>query len=190
MNSEDASRLVFQDSPASAPLLFQNGIKLLFELWAATAASGHDAIRPIQVLALALQRPVGRLRGRDVAQVANLVCQLDLFGGGGQVRHVLDLQPLPLLLGQTLVVRHLLHQQADIPPEMLLQLLRRGLRVLDRVVENRSLKHRQVGNPADTRQDLRHRDRMVDVGTGVGVLAPLPAVLLRGKPQGCERRCR
>ena len=83
-----------------------------------------------------------------------------------------------------------LNQPPDLLPEKLVQLLRGGLRVLEGVVKNRRLKRRQLGDATHASQELCHRDRMIDVGSGIGVFAALSTVLLCREPQGGQQTCR
>src|SRR3979411_718591 len=65
------------------------------------AAQGiDDLLRPVEIFALARQRPAGWWTGSEVAQIADLVRELHQFGGRRQVRRGLDLKPLPGLLFQ------------------------------------------------------------------------------------------
>ena len=74
-------------------------------------------------------------------------------------------------------------------PNSRAQLLERGVGVLDGVVQQRRGEHLDVGDAALARQHLGERDRMVDVGRGLGVLAPLVAVLVRGERERPEQQC-
>jgi hypothetical protein len=86
-------------------------------------------------------------------------------------------------LGQALVVGHLLDHGGDARAELGAQLVGSGGGVLDGVVQQRRGQHLGVGHAALARQHLGQRDRVVDVGRGLGVLAPLVAVLVRGERQ-------
>ena len=55
-------------------------------------------------------------------------------------------------------------------------------------MEDRRLEHGEVAHAADAREDLGHRDRVVDVRRGAGALAALVAVLVGGEVQGVEER--
>lgn len=89
-----ASVLISESSPRSHSVHIakrrspaaQDIVELLFEVRIATAEPGDDFLGPIQIFALALQGPVERLSGGDVAHVASFVGQLDLFGSGREVR--------------------------------------------------------------------------------------------------------
>ncbi len=94
-------------------------------------------------------------------------------------------QELAQVLGRALVLRHLLdlgelgdavHQPRDVGAEVLLDVLDRGQRVLDGIVEQRGgdgfLIELEVGHQP------RHLDRMAEIGVAAG--ARLGAVLLHG----------
>ncbi len=61
------------------------------------------------------------------------------------------------------------------------QFLGRGGRVFDGVVQQRGGQHLGIAHAALAREHLRERDRGVDVGRGLGGLAPRVAVLVRGE---------
>jgi len=67
---------------------------------------------------------------------------------------VLYLQPLAFLLGQTLVVGELLHQQPDLLAKLFLRFLGRSLSILYCVVQEGRLETRQVRHSADAGQNL------------------------------------
>jgi len=77
---------------------------------------------------------------------------------------MLDLEALPFGLGQALVVRHFLHEHPDLVPETALQLIRRGIGVLDGVVQHRAHERHQVAHATDGGQHRRHFDGVIDVG--------------------------
>ena len=175
--------------PKCLPLFFQNGVKKLFERRIAAAASGHYLLRPIQVITFAAatasqQAAVSEMSARLQILSAILIClaPADKCGACSICNR------LRSCLGRLLSSVTSCTNNANRLPELLVQLLGRRRRVLDRVVENGRLKYRQVGNSTDAGQDLRHGDRMVDVRRGVGIFASLAAVLLGGKPQGGEER--
>jgi hypothetical protein len=56
---------------------------------------------------MALWRPICWRGNRDIANTANLVCNLQLFRAAGGLRRVLYLKSLPLRFGEGLVIRHL-----------------------------------------------------------------------------------
>jgi len=97
------------------------------------------------------------------------------------VRRVLDLSALAVCLGKGLVVGHLHDHVGDLPAEVIDQLRIRRLGVLDRVVQNGSDQRLQVIDPALGGQHVGQRDRVVDVRAGLGVLAPLRPVAVRGE---------
>ena len=96
---------------------------------------------------------------------------------------MLDLQAFPLRFRQPLVVRHFQHEGADLQSEKCLQLLRGGLRVFDGIVKNGSQQRRQVCHATYSGKERGDLDRVVDVGRGVDILAPLSTVLVSSKPQ-------
>ena len=101
---------------------------------------------------------------------------------------MLDLQALALRLRQALVVGDLGDDARDARAEGLDQLLVRGGGVLDRVVQQRGAQHLEVGHAALVHQHVGERDRVVDVGRGLRVLAPLVAVLVRGEGERLKKK--
>ena len=101
---------------------------------------------------------------------------------------MLDLGTLPLGLLERLVVGHFHHDGGDPAPEMLAQFRGGGLGILDRVVEQRRADDRRLGDAALAPEDVGERDRVVDVGRGLEVLAPLVAMLQSGELQRLEHR--
>jgi hypothetical protein len=99
------------------------------------------------------------------------------------VRRVLDLAALALRFRKQLVVRYFEDDARDPHAEGRLDLVGGGLRVLDRVVEQRGADHLPLAHAALVPQDLGERDRVVDVGRRGMVLSPLVAVLERGELQ-------
>lgn len=59
----------------------------------------YDRLRPVEVFQIPLDRPVGRRRCRNFAQVADLVGQLHQLCVPANVRSMLDLKPFGLCLG-------------------------------------------------------------------------------------------
>jgi hypothetical protein len=123
-----------------------------------------------------------------VAQVADLVGQLDQLRARADPGRVLDLQALALGLLQFLVVGDFHHHAGDALAELALQLLEAGVGILDGVVQQRRGEHLGVGDSSLAREHLGERDRVVDVGRGLRVLAPLVAVLVRGESQRAEEQ--
>ena len=145
-------------------------------------------LRPVEVLAAPRQVPFRRRPLGDVARVAELVGELHQLRLVRQLRRVLDLQALALGLGQALVVGDLGDDARDARAEGVDQLLVAGGGVLDRVVQQRRAQHLEVGDAALVHQHVGERDRMVDVGRGVGVLAALVAVLVGGEGQRLKKK--
>lgn len=76
----------------------------------------------------------------QVPQVVQFISQFDQFGLAAAMRRVFHLQALPLLLGQTLVIRHLLNDTSHGRSELRLELRRSGVCVLHRVMKESSLR--------------------------------------------------
>lgn len=76
----------------------------------------------------------------QVPQVVQFIRQFDQFGLVAAMRRVLHLQTLPLLFGQTFVIRHLLNDPSNLRSKRCLELCRSGVRVLQSVVKQRSLR--------------------------------------------------
>ena len=91
---------------------------------------------------------------------------------------MLDLELLAAVLGQGLVVGDLRDDRRDLLAERARELLARGLRVLDRVVEDGGEQSHAIAH-AMRPQHRHHREWMVDVRRPLLVLAPLIAVLVR-----------
>ena len=58
----------------------------------------------------------------DVMNIANLVSDLDLFRPFRQLLGMRDLKALTFLLWQSIIIRHLFHEQSHVLPKSLLQL--------------------------------------------------------------------
>jgi hypothetical protein len=99
---------------------------------------------------------------------------------------VLNLEPFALCFRQTLVVGNLFNQLPDFGAKTPFQLFSGGLGVFDRVVKDGSLKRGEISDTPHATENLRHFDRMIDVGACFPALAALIAVLVGGKVQGSE----
>ena len=88
---------------------------------------------------------------------------------------------LSLLARQRHVVGHLEHQRRHFGAELPLELFRRRVGVLDRVVERCRLKDRDVSDPAVGGEDRCDRNRMIDVRCLVAAFATLIAVFFGGE---------
>ena len=89
-------------------------VQLLLERPVGAAQAAHHLRRPLEVLGHPLLVPAVRRAPLQVPQVVQLVGQLDQLGLVAARGRVLHLQPLPLRLGQRLVVRHLGHDRAHL----------------------------------------------------------------------------
>ncbi|GAA0755237.1 hypothetical protein FHS52_000009 [Erythromicrobium ramosum] len=119
-------------------------------------------------------------RGLEVAKIGELVGQLDLLGivgGNGCLEH---LETFTLKLVEALVVGDLKHQTTDSLAEAFGKLLSRSPGVLYRVVQDRCCEDVRVLHPG-LDQDVRHVERVVDVGRRIDVLAALLAVTVGSK---------
>jgi len=103
-----------------------------------------------------------------------------------KVNVTLDLQELAFGFVERLVVGHFVNDVGDIFAENTYQFLVGRLGIFDRVVEDGRAKHYMVGNTALVDEDVGERDRMVDIGRSAFILAPLVAMLVRGKGQRLE----
>src|SRR5436190_4174360 len=146
-----------------------------------------DALGPVEVLALARTRPPDRRMLAQVAQVADLVGELDELGAARKMRRVLDLQALARVLAQALVVGDFHDDARDLLAEHARKLCARGFRVLYRVVQHRGTQRRGIGNAPFIVQHARQRDRVVDIGRRVPVLATLGPVLVRREREHVEK---
>src|SRR6202790_3415375 len=135
-----------------------------------------DLPRPVEVFALACQRPLGRWTGREVAQIADLFRELHQFGGRRQARRVLDLKPLPGFFVQPLVVRHFGDYRGNRFSKGPCQLRTRGPGVLDRVVKQGRCDNPRICDTALVPQNVGEGERVIDVWSRFLVLAPLVAV--------------
>lgn len=140
-----------------------------------------DALRPVKVFAPPLERPVRRRCKPDVPQVADLVRELYELGAQAQVLRVFDLQALALGLVERLVIGDLENHGGDFLAESAEELLGRRGGVLDRIVQQRGHDHRQIIDARLIHQNAGERDRMVDIGGRVSVLAPLVTVFRGGE---------
>ncbi len=100
---------------------------------------------------------------------------------------VRDLQPLAFRLLEILVVRDFEHDGGDDLPEAHAEFVGGGVGVLDRVVQQRRAENGDVVDPLAL-QHAGQRDRMIDVGRGLGILAPLVAVLVRRERDGFQQQ--
>src|SRR5688572_16839047 len=147
-----------------------------------------DMLGPFEVLALARTRPPDRRMLAQVAQVADLVGELDELCAARKARRVLDLQALARVLAQALIVGHFHDDARDLLAEYTRQLNARRFRVLYRVMQHRGTKCRSVRDPAFVVQHARQRDRVVDVGRRVPVLATLSAMLVCREGEYVEKQ--
>ena len=92
-----------------------------------------------------------------------------------------NLQSLPILLRQALIISDFNNDRCNVASERLLQFLDCGIGVLDGVVQQRRSKGGCIGYARFIGQDIRHGDRVIDVWTGVRALAALVAVLVGGE---------
>src|SRR3569833_1899171 len=72
--------------------------------------------------------------------------------------------------------------------EFALLFLRRSVRVLHRVVQQRGADHRYVRDVGLVDLDVRERNGVIDVRRGIDVLAPLILVLARGEGEGLQQQ--
>jgi hypothetical protein len=147
----------------------------------ATSRDLRDAFRPIEVFTLALQRPARRGARNDVGQIRNLVRELDELSTLRDVGGMQDLQLLALLLGQALVVAHLLYDAGDLRAERRGQFRGGGFGILQRVMQECRRQHVGASDLTFATQDLRESERVVDVGRGRLIFAALVAMFPRGK---------
>ena len=77
---------------------------------------------------------------------------------------MLDLEPLPLVLGQLLVVRHFHHQVTDFASELILQLAVSRPGVFDGIVQDGRDERREVGYSSLGGEQIGDGDRVIDVG--------------------------
>ena len=96
----------------------------------------NDRLCPFEVFPLAINRPVGRRRCRDVAQIADLVREFDQLCAPADMRGMLDLEALALCLGQRLVIGNFKDDIGDVLAEVLHQFLFGRVGVFDRVVQD------------------------------------------------------
>jgi hypothetical protein len=73
----------------------------------------------------------------QIAQVTDLVGELDELRAARKVRRMLDLQALARVLPKALVVGDLHHDACDLLAERARELRARGLRIFDGVVQDR-----------------------------------------------------
>ena len=106
---------------------------------------------------------------------------------GGALSLPRDLVELPLRTRHRHVVGHLEDELTHRGAELALDLFRRRVRILDRVVKEGRLQHLDVIYAADRGDEGRHFDRMVDVWRLMVALSPLVAVLEGGEAQGLEK---
>src|ERR1700741_293256 len=85
-----------------------------------------DGLGPVEILVLAEQRPVRRRARDDVAEIAQLVGDLELLGGLARLGRAVELVPLALGLREALVVGDLGHDSGDARAKELVQLVQRG----------------------------------------------------------------
>src|SRR5256885_14057293 len=138
-------------------------------------------LRPVEIFPPTVERPSGRRIVGDVADVADLVGELHELGAAREPGGVLDLEALALRFEERLIVRYLGNDARHLGPEKRLELVARGLGVLDGVVENRPSKDDRVVDPALVREKVGGGERMVDVGRSVRILAELLLVFLGGE---------
>ncbi len=149
-----------------------------------TAQAVDHRPRPVEIRLLPFQRPArGRAVG-DIAEIADLVGQLDELGALADLPGMDDLQALALGLGQRLVVGNFENDRGDLRPEIAQEFLRGRVSVLDGVVQDGGDERGFVVHVRLVRQHVGQGDRMVDVGRRGDVLAPLVTVLVRGKGKG------
>ncbi len=101
---------------------------------------------------------------------------------------MLDLQALACRLVQLLVVAYLLDDRRDLRAEEIPYFPGGCLRVLDGVVQERRADHDRIVDSSLAPEHVGQRDRMIDVGRSLEILASLVAVLLRGELQRGEDR--
>ena len=99
---------------------------------------------------------------------------------------VLDLEPFALCFRQALVVGNFFNQLPHFGAKSRFQFFAGGLGVFDRVVKDGGLQRGEIGDTADSTENLYHFDWMIDVGACLPVLSALVAVFVGGKVQGCE----
>src|ERR1700682_1898719 len=147
-----------------------------FEAPIRASQSIDDLPRPVEIFALARQRPLGRWTCSEVAQIADLVRELHQFGGCRQVRRVLDLKPLPGFFVQPLVVRHFGDDRGNRFSKGPCQLRRCGPGVLDSVVKQGRRDNPRICDTALVPQNVGEAEWVIDIGGRFFVLAPLVAV--------------
>src|SRR5882672_2437263 len=118
----------------------------------------HHALRPVKVLALPAALPGRRRAAGDVADVADLVSELDELRLRTDVPRMLDLQRLALRLRQALVVGDLGDDAGDLLAEHATQLARCRPGVLDGIVKQGSAEHVDVVDATFASKDVRERD--------------------------------
>src|SRR3984893_17616554 len=135
-----------------------------------------DLLRPVEIFALARQRPVRWWTCSEVAQIADLVRELHQSGGRRQVGRVLDLKHLPGFFVQPLVVRHFGDDRGNRFSKGPCQLRTSGPGVLDRVVKQGRRDDPRVRDTTLVPQNGGEGERVIDIGGRFLVLAPLVAV--------------
>ena len=117
----------------------------------------------------------------DVPDIADFVGYLELLGLYGGVRSVFFLEPFTLRFRQGFIVGNLPNDAGNTLSEMLLDFREGGFGVFDRIVEDRRQEKVLIGYVALFRKDTGGRNKMVDIGIGGSILAPLVLVFLRGE---------
>lgn len=140
--------------------------------------------RPREVSTTAVDIPVGRWVPSDVTDIGDLVGDLDRLCPKRERGRPGDLHPLALGAVHRHVVGHLHHQRRDVGPELPLELIDRGVGILDGIVEDGRLQRGDIVDLPDCRQNRRDLDRVIDVRCLVIALASLVAMLESG-----ERKC-
>lgn len=100
---------------------------------------------------------------------------------------MLNLQSLPLILAERFVIGHFRNKRAHLGTKLPLEFLKRRLRILNSIVQYRRNEHIHILNSTNPRDRLGHRDWVIDIRTGAGILATLIAMFVGGEMQRAKQ---
>ena len=118
---------------------------------------------PVEIGLLPFQRPARRRAAGDVAQVADLVGQLDDPCMPAERPGIDDLPAFSFVLGKKLVVRHFDHDGRDVASECRDKLGLGRIRVLDRVMQDGGDQDGLVVDVRFVGEYIGESNRMIDV---------------------------
>jgi len=139
-----------------------------------------DRKSPVKINADSLAAPIGRRFSRQVSQIDDFIRELDFPCAKRRMRGIVDLRLFASRVREGFVVRAFKDQVSHGHAESLGQLLGRGFGVFDQIMPNGGREGFWI-RFAGFHQNIRNRQRMVDVRPFIDAFAALEFMAVGGK---------